>query len=182
MLMRWFGISMLGMAATLAAWAGGPKPLDGFERFVRPDGSFVFPGASARDGLVHLGSWFVPEGDARGFHHVYTQPEALGAYTATGSFPDGAVLLKEIVRDRRADYTTGTNVASAAETVQWFLMVKDRAARFEGNPLWQEGWGWALFKADASTENAAKSFAVDCQGCHLPARATDWVYVQGYPR
>jgi len=23
--------------------------------------------------LVHLGSWFVPEGDASGFHDVYTQ-------------------------------------------------------------------------------------------------------------
>ncbi len=21
----------------------------------------------------------------------------------------------------------------------------------------------------------------DCQGCHVPAKATDWIYVNGYP-
>ena len=180
--MRWFGGSLIAMAVTLTAWAGGPTPLDGFDRFVRPDGSFHFPGPSARDGLAHLGSWFVPEGDARGFHHVYTQPEALTAFRETGAFPDGAVLLKEIVRHRVGDYTTGRNVASAADTAQWFLMVKDKAGRFPNHPLWQEGWGWALFEARAPTVNATKSFAADCQGCHLPARGTDWVYMQGYPR
>jgi hypothetical protein len=60
--------------------------------------------------------------------------------------------------------------------------VKDGTERFPESPLWKEGWGWALFRADAPGKNAATSFAADCQGCHLPARETDWVYVQGYPR
>jgi hypothetical protein len=175
------GIALLGLAAALGLGAGGGT-LDGHTRFVRPDGSFVFPGASVREGLTHLGSWFVPEGDARGFHHVYTQPEAVEAWRATGAFPDGTVLVKEIRRSTRGSYTTGADVASATEPVQWFLMVKDREGRHEGDPLWQEGWGWALFTADDPTQNVAKSFAADCQGCHVPARETDWVYVDGYPR
>jgi hypothetical protein len=178
---RWIAL-VLVVAASVASVAAADATLDGFDRFVRPDGSFSFPGASARDGLVHLGSWYVPDGDARGFHNVYTQPESLAAYRATGEFPDGAVLLKEIRRATKANYTTGNDVASAAEIVQWFLMVKDRKGRHPGNPLWQEGWGWALFKADAPTTNAATSFTTDCQGCHIPARATDWVYKNAYPR
>jgi hypothetical protein len=178
---RFAGVSVLGLAALLSLGAAD-RTLDGFDRYVRPDGSFVFPGASASDDLVHLGTWFVPEGDARGFHNVYTQPEARAAYRATGAFPDGAVLLKEIRRYQTANYTTGTDVASEAETVQWFRMVKDRNGRHPDHPLWKEGWGWALFKADAPTENAATSFAADCQACHLLARSTDWVYKSGYPR
>lgn len=178
---RRIGFSVLGLAL-LASLGASDRTLDGFERYVRPDGSFAFPGATAPDDLVHLGSWFVPEGDARGFHHVYTQPEARAAYRATGEFPDGAVLLKEIRRYTTGDYTTGTHVASATEAVQWFLMVKDRKGRHPEHPLWKEGWGWALFKADAPTENAATSFATDCQGCHLPARENDWVYEKAYPR
>lgn len=165
----------------LSPLSSSAETLDGFERFVAEDGSFTFSGERAREGLVHLGSWFVPEGGAAGFHHVYTQPQAIEAFRTTGTFPDGTVLVKELRGHARADYTTGTNVASATEPTQWFVMVKDRSGRFPDHPLWQEGWGWALFKADAPARNVATSFAADCQGCHTPARETDWVYTRGYP-
>jgi hypothetical protein len=151
------------------------ESLDGFERFVGPDGSFSFPGESVRDSLAHLGSWFVPEGPAAGFHHVYTQSAAIEAFRATGAFPDGAVLVKELRNHARADYTTGANVASATGPTQWFLMVKDTKGRFPDSPLWREGWGWALFRADEPTKNVATSFEVDCRGCHVPAQPNDWV-------
>lgn len=174
---------LFAMAVFAAALIGArSETLDGFERFVREDGSFAFPGESVRDDLVHLGSWFVPEGSASGFHHVYTQPEAIARFEATGEFPDGTVLVKELREHRSANYTTGQDVASATVPTQWFVMVKDRRARYPDHPLWQQGWGWALFKADAPGENVATSFAADCQACHIPARATDWVYVDGYPR
>jgi hypothetical protein len=182
--MKWamcVGVLLAGVAIAASPGAS-PETLDGYERFVQPDGSFVFSGPPVRDGLAHLGEWFVPEGPAAGFHHVYTQPAAIEAYRATGVFPDGAVLVKELRKHRTANYTTGTGVASATEVTQWFLMVKDAKGRFPDSPLWREGWGWALFKADAPGVNAATSFQADCQGCHIPARATDWVYTIGYPR
>lgn len=176
-------IALLGLVLVLAAsMAARNETLDGYARFVRADGSFRFSGASAREGLLHLGSWFVPHGPASGFHHVYTQPEALEAWRRTGEFPDGTVLLKELRGHVRADYTTGTDVASATQPTRWFLMVKDRRNRYPDDPLWREGWGWALFEADAPSTNVATGFANDCQGCHLPARDTNWVFVQGYPR
>ena len=165
-----------------AAHGEASDALDGYDRFVAADGSFTFPGPSFRQDLAHLGSWFVPEGPAAGFHHVYTQPEAIAAYRARGAFPDGTVLVKELRGHVRKAYTTGADVASATATTQWFLMVKDRRGRFPEDPLWQEGWGWALFRADDPSRNVATSFQADCQGCHAPARETDHVYVGGYPR
>jgi len=171
------------VATGLAARAGDAPAatLDGYERFVAEDGAFRFSRTLSREGLVHLGSWLVPAGDAAGFHHVYTQPEAIAAYRATGAFPDGTALVKEIVGHRRADYTTGADVASATGTKQWFLMVKDARGRFPEHPLWGEGWGWALFAGDDPTTNVAADFRQDCLGCHVPARASDLVYVEGYP-
>ncbi len=190
------GISV-GLAAGMAALLSGgffpdmadadPRPvpaegaLDGFERFVEADGDFAFDPATATRGLVHLGSYFVPMGDAAGFHHVYTQPGVPEAWRRDGVFPDGTILVKEIATHRVADYTTGRNVASATAPRQWFVMVKDARGRFASHPLWGRGWGWALFKSDAPTHNVATDFELDCLGCHAPALSSDWVYVEGYP-
>ena len=68
----------LALALALPALA---EPVGGFERFVREDGSFAFPGESVRDELVHLGSWFVPAGPAAGFqllHRVVPGGEGRG--------------------------------------------------------------------------------------------------------
>jgi len=176
----------IGMGTGMAAGApgGAPDPdarFDGYERFVRPDGSFDFDPETAMDGLVHLGSWFVPRGDAAGFHHVYTQPGVAEAWRETGRFPDGAALIKEIASHRRASYTTGANVASVTAPKQWFVMVKDVKGRFPDAATWGEGWGWALFQSESPTKNVASDFRRDCLGCHIPARSNDWVYTEGYP-
>lgn len=174
-------VILLALAGSMLGASPVEKPeLDGYERFVQGDGGLRFSPDVTRE-LVHLGSWFVPSGDSAGFHHVYTQPEAIAVYRETGSFPDGAALVKEIVSYRRGSYTTGVDVASATGTVQWFLMVKDSRGRFADSPLWGEGWGWGLFKSDDPGRNAATDFRTDCLGCHVPARSTDWVYVTGYP-
>jgi hypothetical protein len=60
-------------------------------------------------------------------------------------------------------------------------MVKDTQARFSDNALWGDGWGWALFKPDDKANNLASNYKVDCLGCHVPAKDTDWVYTSAYP-
>lgn len=154
---------------------------DGFSPYVDAAGGISLP-EDFRGNMVHLGSWFVPEGEASGFHDVYTEPETAAAYRATGQFPDGATLVKELRASDVADYTTGKGVHSAsAQIKQWFVMVKDAQGRFGANPIWGDGWGWALFKPDAPGTNAAADYRADCLGCHTPAKETDWVYVQAYP-
>jgi hypothetical protein len=50
-----------------------------------------------------------------------------------------------------------------------------------GNPLWGDGWGWSLFRSDGPDKQVAVDYRKDWLGCHLPAKAADWIYVQGYP-
>lgn len=90
--------------------------------------------------------------------------------------------MKELRPSHSGTYTTGENVSYAVgELKQWFVMIKDTQNRFPDNPLWGDGWGWALFKPDAPARNVATSYKADCLGCHVPAKATDWVYVEAYP-
>ena len=70
------------------------------------DGNISFP-SGFRTTMVHLGSWFVPEGGASGFHDVYTEKSSVDAYRKTGKFPDGATIVKELRAADKDDYTTG---------------------------------------------------------------------------
>jgi hypothetical protein len=60
-------------------------------------------------------------------------------------------------------------------------MVKDSKETHPGNPLWGDGWGWSWFDADEPLKTTSTDYHTDCQGCHVPAKATDWIYVNGYP-
>jgi hypothetical protein len=113
-------------------------------------------------------------------HYTYASPGTAEYYRKNGKFADGTVLVKEVFATDHAQMTTG-DAHWATNTKVWFVMIKDDKGRFPGNPLWGNGWGWALFKADAPDKQVATNFKKDCLGCHLPAQSTDWVYVQGYP-
>ena len=149
--------------------------------YVNDKGDISFPD-NFRLSMVHLGSWFVPDGGASGFHDVYTERESLEAYRETGEFPDGATLVKELRAADKGDYTTGQGVSHSNSTIkQWFVMIKNRESQFEDNGLWGDGWGWALFKPDNKRINLASNYKTDCLGCHIPAKQNDWVYKEAYP-
>jgi hypothetical protein len=88
--------------------------------------------------------------------------------------------------------TTGT-VSHADKLRGWFVMVKDSRGRYPGNSTWGDGWGWGWFDAaNPSTPSrslpfpgggvaASLDYRENCKSCHLPAHATDWIYVEGYP-
>ncbi|MGI9233245.1 MAG: cytochrome P460 family protein [Woeseiaceae bacterium] len=162
---------------SLSASAAG----EGFSPHADEQGNIRFPDGF-RSSMVHLGSWFVPEGDASGFHDVYTEKASVEAYRKTGRFPDGATIVKELRASDAGTYTTGANVSYATDGLkQWFVMIKDQEGRFEESPIWGDGWGWALFKPDDRGKNVTADYKVDCLGCHVPAKSNDWVYVEAYP-
>ena len=113
-------------------------------------------------------------------HYTYASPGTAEYYRKTGKFPDGTVLVKEVFGTDHCKLTTG-DAHWASRTIQWFVMIKDEKGRYPGNPLWGDGWGWALFKSDAPDKQVSTDYKRDCLGCHIPAQATDWIYVQGYP-
>jgi hypothetical protein len=113
-------------------------------------------------------------------HYTYAPPGTAEYYRKNGKFADGTVLVKEVFATDHAQLTTG-DAHWATKTKVWFVMIKDDKNRYPNNPLWGDGWGWALFKADAPDKQVATNYKKDCLGCHVPAQSTDWVYVQGYP-
>jgi hypothetical protein len=130
-----------------------------------------------------LGSWAVAADQGQGskeLHIVYASPGTITAYRKDGRFPDGAVLVKEVFRAATGEMTTGT--VSHADTLKgWFVMVKDRDGRHTGNRLWGDGWGWSWFDAANPSKTTSTDYRTDCQSCHVPARTSDWIYVNGYP-
>lgn len=165
----------------------GSQPLFGqspsaFSSYVDAEGTISLP-PDFRE-WAYLGTWSIASDDESGgaadFHNVYTQPETIEAYRRTGAFPDGAVLVKELIEANSGDLTTG-RVSWAREVTGWFIMIKDRKGRFPDNGLWGDGWGWALFQADDPAKTVTEDYKADCIPCHVPATQDDWVYVRGYP-
>lgn len=181
----WYMLGSAAVVSTFVSLAFTGASVNAAEKFspiVDEEGAISFP-HDFRTTLTHLGSWFVPSGGASGFHDVYTEKESVEAYRKTGKFPDGATIVKELRASVAGNYTTGEGVSHSTDGLkQWFVMVKDSQNRFEGdNPLWGEGWGWALFKPDDINTNAAADYKTDCLGCHVPAKDNDWLYTEAYP-
>ncbi len=169
-----FAIAILALSANVSA-------TEKFSPYVNDQGEISLP-QGFRTSMSHLGSWFVPEGGASGFHDVYAEKSTVDAFRQTGKFPDGAVLVKELRASKSGNYSTGNGVSYATDSIkQWFVMIKDSKGRFPDNPLWGDGWGWALFKTDDLNTNAAADYKVDCLGCHVPVQEKDLVYTEAYP-
>lgn len=163
--------------------------VDGYELVVDETGDVRLPEVDFRADWTVLGSWIVAGGElvegqegALGLHVTYTQPGVVAYYLEHGRFPDGAVLVKELLAAETELMTTGV-VSHASEVEGWFVMVKDAEGRFQDGPnagLWGDGWGWAYFGPDGG-ETLTTNYADECLACHVPAQETDWVYVHGYP-
>ena len=130
-----------------------------------------------------LGSWAVASDSGKGskeIHSVYASPGAVAQFKKLGHFADGAVLVKEVFEAETGNMTTGT--VSRQNTLKgWFVMVKDSKGAHPDSKLWGDGWGWSWFDAPNPNKTTSTDYHKDCQGCHIPAKATDWIYVQGYP-
>jgi hypothetical protein len=139
--------------------------------------------ADYRTTYQSLGSWAVAADEGQGskeLHVVYASPGAIEGYLKDGRFAEGTVLVKEVFKTANKVMTTGT--VSHAETLKgWFVMVKDSAGRYPGNALWGDGWGWSWFDAADPSKTTSTNYKFDCLTCHVPAKASDWVYIDGYP-
>ena len=187
--MRFIVISSVALAGLLAlvfVTADGrtnAEPNDpGARAVVDKHGDMRVP-AGYRTSYQFLGSWAVADkaGESPSqMHIVYASPGTIAAYRKDGRFPDGSVLVKEVFLTATGPMKTGS--VSRAQTLKgWFVMVKDRKNSHPDKPLWGHGWGWAWFDAGNPLKTTSTNFEVNCKPCHVPARATDWIYVQGYP-
>jgi hypothetical protein len=175
-----------GALFALATYGHGrpvAKPAAGEMEYSLPGKPTLRVPADYRKTFQYLGTWSVANDHGQGakqLHAVYASPGAISAYRKLGHFPDRTVLVKEVWEATTAPMTTGT-VSHSGKLKGWFVMIRDHAGQHPGNKLWGDGWGWAWFDADAPTHTTSTDYKTDCRGCHVPAQASDWVYVGGYP-
>jgi Cytochrome P460 len=171
-------LTLVSMAGCRQVASQGTTGSNGFD-LVDSAGNIRKP-SGYRDHYQALGAYTVLKPNGNEMHAVYASPGTAEYYRKAGKFADGTVLLKEVFGTDHAQLTTG-DAHWASKTKVWFVLIKDQKGRYPGNPLWGDGWGWALFKSDAPDKQVAVDYRKDCLGCHVPAKATDWIYVQGYP-
>jgi len=195
-------VSAAGLAAVVAVVA--VRPVGSIaadsaltaEAVADANGNLHVP-ADYRTTYQFLGTWAVAADQEQGsaeLHDVYASPGTISAYRKDGDFPDGTVLVKEVHRAATGPMTTG--IVSHADSLRgWFVMVKESSGRFasKNHNVWGDGWGWSWFDSGnplTASRNLplpgggpapSTNYRESCKPCHQPARATDWIYVQGYP-
>lgn len=172
-------VILIGVVACKEA-PSSSSGIEAYSSLVNDRGEISFP-KGFPSGFTFIGSWAVAgDGGVADIHSVYAKPSDIEAFKQTGKFPDGAVLIKEVSATRGATHTTG-EAFWPTETKTWFMMIKDTEGRFQTNPLWGDGWGWAQFDPKDTTRQIATDYKSDCQGCHTPVKDLDWVYTYAYP-
>jgi hypothetical protein len=111
------------------------------------------------------------------FHSVYINPEAYNHYEKTGEFPDGTVLVKELVSVGSKQATSGDGYFMGEFTGLEVLM-KDKR-RFQDEP---GNWGFFSFGHEYPLKPTAKiQPTANCNSCHGGAADDDYVFTQYYP-
>jgi len=185
-------VSLVAIAAVGSALRSSTADGQGEPQMSRPDGTLqavvdaqgnLHVPSNYRAVYEFLGTWAVAADKGVGssqLHNVYATPGTIAAYHTGGHFPDGTVLIKEVYETSTAPMTTGT-VSHARSLKGWFVMVKDSKDSHPGNLLWGDGWGWSWFDAGNPMTTTSTSYKTNCLSCHVPAKATDWIYAPGYP-
>ena len=180
------------IGAGAAMFYSGPSPSQAQQSsgaVFNPDGKmklptgyreWVFVGAPLTPNALNSGKASFPE-----FHNVYVERKNFDAYQKAGKFPEGTVLVKELVLLQKPTFPDGSQQAPSGRG--YFegdfngmdVSVKD-SKRFAGT----NGWGYFTFGHHALPyeQTAAESSIEECAGCHIGNVAkTDMTYVQFYP-
>ncbi len=160
------------------------------------EANFTAEGAAERPAnwrrWVFVGSPITPNGLNGGaapfpeFHNVYVEPSAFRDYQATGEWPEGTQIAKELVLVRENGNAENGSTAEVSgvgyqqgEFAGLELAVKD-SERFSSMP---GGWAYFSFGHQAQPYNAsAEAFPAEaCNACHAASADTDFVFTQFYP-
>ncbi len=140
---------------------------------------WVFIGAPLTPNGLNDGKANFPE-----FHNVYVQPAAFKAYRATGKWPEGTMMVKELqLVGGKAEFSDGSRYEPSGRgyfpgAVNGLdVAVKDSKRFKESN-----NWGYFNFNHSAPpylASTGAKPIG-ECAGCHIANADGDMVYVSLY--
>lgn len=113
------------------------------------------------------------------FHNVYIDPVSWAHWKARGSFPDGTILVKELV-------SVGSKAAVSGKGYFMGEFIGLEATIKSKKHFPNEPGNWAYFSFSTpdhkSLTSSATPFPTEaCNQCHQGSAATDWVFTQYYP-
>jgi hypothetical protein len=153
-----------------------PKPsFNDKDQLIRPDVSY-------RE-WVYIGTPFTPnalnppEAPFPEFHNVYIHPSDFDHWKRTGTFPDGTVIIKELVLVGMTQAVSGKGYFMG-EFTGLEAAIKD-SKRFKDEPGY---WAYYSFGHSYPLADSAQAFpAPACNACHAASAAEDFVFTQFYP-
>lgn len=123
----------------------------------------------------HVKSMVIDKGHALydafgGIHHLYANKPALQGYR-TGKFPDGSVIVFDLLEAKTADSTVQEGVRKVVG-----VMRKD-----SGRYAATGGWGFEGFKGDTRERAVGANAATACFQCHTAQKDRDYVFSSARP-
>ena len=103
-----------------------------------------------------------------GLHHFYANEKGMEGYR-TGKFPDGAVLIDDLLEIK----DTGGGVTAEGLRRRVAVMAKD-SKRFPDTG----GWGFEVFKANETKPSLNAEGKAACNACHSGRKGHDYVFSQ----
>lgn len=182
-------VAAVAVCTGLAAWWNVPIASAADGPVFTSDGKLMLPKGYRK--WIFIGAPLTPNGLNKGkagfpeYHNVYVQEKNLAAYQKTGSFPEGTLIVKELLLLRKSDHPDGSADTAAGrgfsqgEFNGLDVIVKDRKRFADTN-----GWGFFNFGHHALPYEpmAAAAPAAECADCHRAGAAkTDMTWVEFYP-
>ncbi len=140
---------------------------------IRPVGyrEWIFVGTPLTPNDMNNGKAAFPE-----FHHVYIHPDAYAKYKKTGKFPNGTILVKELVSVGSKRAASGKGYFEG-EFIGLETTLKD-TKRFPGEP---NHWAYFSYGHKYPLAKTAKAMpTAKCAACHQALAADDMVFTQYY--
>lgn len=174
-------IGIRSVASPAQAQSGGASyTADGKLKLPTGYRKWTFIGAPLTPNGLNNGKAGFPE-----FHNVYVEDKNLTAYQRTGEFPEGTVIVKELVLLRNSKYPDGSGDSPSGRGFAQGVFngmdvtVKD-SKRFAKTGKWGFfNFGHHALPYEASAKEAPEA---ECAGCHkVGAAKTDMTWVDFYP-
>lgn len=172
--------ALCSLVLCAAGPAGMVKPrFDSSGRMLRPDGyrRWVFLGANYGMGYSAGETLSTQAPRNATFHNVYTQPASLDHFAKTGEYPEGAMLVMEVVNP-------GTHASINKQGVFQADVRGIEVGVKDSRRFGKEKWAYFNFIAGDGKPmlNEAKAFPKEaCWNCHNEHGAADNTFSQFYP-
>jgi hypothetical protein len=149
---------------------------DNSGNLMQPQGyrEWVFVGSPLTPNDMNNGKAAFPE-----FHHVYIPAKYFNVYKRTGAFPNGTILVKELLSVGKKQAPSGKGYFNG-DFIGLEATIKD-TKRFKDEP---GNWAYFSFTTPIGQPHKKSTKALTknkCNFCHQAFAKDDWVFTQYYP-